>query len=123
VHRRTMLVGALIVTVVGLAGCGGDSSGDDPTSHPSTKPQVIQITIKGDTVSPNGKKVDVAINQPVTLDVTADKAGEIHVHSTPEQEIEYDAGESTHTITIDRPGVVEVESHALEKVIVQLQVR
>jgi uncharacterized protein YcfL len=123
VHRRSMLVSALIVAVFALAGCGDDSSGDNPKNDGSTKPEVIKITITGDSVTPNGKKVDVAINQPVTLDVTADEAGEIHVHSTPEQEIAYDAGESTHTITIDRPGVVEVESHALEKVIVQLQVR
>jgi hypothetical protein len=118
-----MLVSALIVALLGLAACGGDSSGKSPSTDSTGKPQVIEITISGDTVTPNGKKIDVSMNQPVTLDVTADKAGQIHVHSTPEQEIAYDSGESTHTLTFDRPGVVEVESHTLEKVIVQLQVR
>lgn len=135
-HRRSMLVGALIAAVVGLAGCASsDDSTDDPstgtptsptgsaTSEPTDAGQVIDITISGDSVSPNGTKVDVEANEPVILDITADQPGEIHVHSTPEQEIEYAAGESTHTLTFDRPGVVEVESHTLEKVIVQLQVR
>jgi hypothetical protein len=46
------------------------------------------------------------------------------VHSDPEQELEYDAGTTTLTIThLDRPGVIEVESHNLAKVIVQLEVQ
>ena len=136
-RRRSMLVSAVIVAVVGLAGCASKDDGDggsgdpttpatsdpsDPTSEPASD-QVIKITIEGDNVDPNGKKIDVKANEPVILDITADAPGEIHVHSTPEQEIEYDAGESQHTLTFDRPGVVEVESHTLEKVIVQLQVR
>jgi hypothetical protein len=131
VHRRSALVSAVIVAVVGLAGCASnDDSGDDPTpSNPtgttstSSDAQVIEITIEGDSVSPNGTKVDIDADKPVILDITADAPGEIHVHSTPEQEIEYAAGESQHTLTFDRPGTVEVESHTLEKVIVQLQVR
>jgi hypothetical protein len=129
-----MLASALLMAVVGLAGCASNNSAtDDPstgttpsnsaTNEPTDTGQVIDITIKGDTVSPNGTKIDVKLNEPVILQVTADQPGEIHIHSTPEQEIAYDAGESTHTVTFDRPGVVEVESHTLEKVIVQLQVR
>jgi hypothetical protein len=137
-----MLAAALLLAVVGLAGCASkEDATDDPTgptetptsttpststsatSEPTDDGQVIEITIKGDTVSPNGKKVDVQAGEPVILDLTSDAPGELHLHSTPEQEIEFDAGESTHTVTFDRPGVVVVESHQLEKVIVQLQVR
>ena len=65
----------------------------------------------------------MATGQDVELGVTADEAGEIHVHSDPEQELEYDAGTSTVTIKgIDTPGTVDVESHSLDKVIVQLEV-
>ena len=56
--------------------------------------------------------------------VKADAEGEIHVHSDPEQELEYGAGTTTLTpFKIDKPGIVEVESHALEKTIVQLEVK
>ena len=64
------------------------------------------------------------MGEPVELVVEADEPGEIHVHSAPEQELEY--GEGTTTLELDpieRPGVVEVESHTLEKTIVQLEVR
>ena len=45
------------------------------------------------------------------------------MHSDPEQELEYDEGTSTVTIEpIDQPGVVDVESHDLDAVIVQLEV-
>jgi hypothetical protein len=134
-----MVVSALLAVTVGLAGCASkddtdneatdptssptSTTSDEPTTEPTDEGQVIEITIEGDTVDPNGTKVDVEANEPVILDITSDAPGEIHIHSTPEQEIEYDAGQSSHTVTFDRPGVVEVESHTLEKVIVQLQVR
>jgi hypothetical protein len=114
---------AALALVLGfsLAGCGddgGDDGGDD------SGPKTIDVTFKGDTVTPNGDRVEVEHGDDVTLDVTADKAGEIHVHSDPEQELEYDAGTTTLTIkNLDRPGVVEVESHSLDKVIVQLEVK
>ncbi len=63
------------------------------------------------------------VGQPITLHVTADAPGEIHVHSSPEQELEYDQGTTDVQLTpITTPGTVDVESHALEKVIVQLEV-
>jgi hypothetical protein len=81
------------------------------------------LTLDGDSVTPNGERVEVSTGQDIQLDITADVAGEIHVHSSPEQEVEYPAGESTQKITgIDQPGTVDVESHHLDKVIVQLEV-
>ncbi len=104
-----------------LAGCsGGDSGSTGGTGSGSG--QTISITFQGDSVTPNGDRVKVQLGRPVTLEITADKPGEIHVHSTPEQEISYPAGSSTEKLTVDKPGVVDVESHSLEKTIVQLQV-
>ena len=86
--------------------------------------KTIEVTITGDDVTPNGDRVEVQVNQPIELVVEADAEGEIHVHSDPEQELEYGAGTTTlPTFTIDKPGIVEVESHALEKTIVQLEVK
>jgi len=103
-----------------LAGCGQEDSATGSNDEPLT----ISVTISGDQITPNGDRVDVAVGQPIVLDVTADAPGEIHVHSDPEQELEYSAGHSTVEIDpIDKPGVVDVESHALEVTIVQLEVR
>lgn len=60
---------------------------------------------------------------PPTGSHGATEAGELHVHSTPEQKIESDAGTSEHELVIDRPGVVEVESHEPDVVLLQLDVR
>ena len=52
----------------------------------------------------------------------AEEAGELHAHTTEELELAYPAGESEQTMVVDQPGVVDVESHDLDQIVVQLQV-
>ena len=111
------------VALMALAGCGSDGSEDVKKSTDSSGTQTIDVTFEGDTVDPQGAKVEVKAGEPVKLHITADKAGEIHVHSSPEQEIEYSSGTTDKTLELDQPGVVEVESHSLDKLILQLEVR
>lgn len=119
--RRVLASTAVLLSALTLTtACGSD----DETSSGGGDPKVIEVTFDGDTVTPNGDRVEVSRNQDITLEVTADAPGEIHVHSDPEQELEYEEGETTVTIQgIDQPGTVDVESHTLDKVIVQLEVR
>lgn len=148
--RRTALALTALLLTAALAACGGgdgDASGaaDEPTpttaapsatsaaptsaaptsEAPTEEPagQVVEITFSGDDVMPNGDRVQVTAGEPVTFEVTADAPGEIHVHSNPEQELEYGEGQTSLELVFDQPGVVEVESHDLDKVIVQLEVR
>ncbi|WP_028652795.1 hypothetical protein [Nocardioides halotolerans] len=121
--RRALAVLTLVVCAAALAGCGDDDSSGSGDGKDLAK-KTIQVTIEGDDVTPNGDRVEVKTGQPIELVVQADAAGEIHVHSDPEKELEYAAGTTTlPTFTIDKPGIVEVESHALEKTIVQLEVK
>jgi hypothetical protein len=108
-----VLLGALTLTA-----CGGSSS--TASNLPTKK---IAITINGSDTDPNGTEIDVKVGQPIEFDVTADKAGEIHVHSSPqEQEFEYPQGSSTfHVKAIGAPGLVTVESHTLDKVLFKLK--
>ena len=118
-RRFAPIAAALVLGLGALTACGDD----EPAPSGSDKdPVTIDITFDGDTVDPSGERVDVAVGQPIELVVKADAPGEIHVHSTPEQEFEYDEGTTTFHLTIDKPGLVDVESHNLEKVIVQLEV-
>jgi hypothetical protein len=139
---RSGLIGLIAALFLLVSACGSDEpSGTDkpapdkssatadasakakPTKKPKPSGTTIDITFKGDTVDPNGVEKKVKAGKPITLHIVADKPGELHVHSSPEQEIEYDPGTSDKKLTIDRPGIVEVESHTLEKLIVVLEVR
>jgi hypothetical protein len=114
---RTALTRLLVITTAALAltGCGSEDA-------PASDDNVVEITIDGDQITPNGDRVEVSLGEPVTFDITADRAGELHVHSTPEQELAFDEGETLVEATFDQPGVVEVEDHETDKVVVQLQV-
>ena len=120
--RRVLAVLALLVCTVGLAGCGGNDSGSGDGTDLTTK--TIKITISGDSVTPNGDRIPAQVDQPIELVVVADAPGEIHVHSDPEHEFQYEAGTTTlPQFKIDKPGIITIESHTLEKTIVQLEVK
>jgi hypothetical protein len=118
-RRSVATVATLACTLVLTAACGDD--GDGSTGTGDTK--VINITFADGAVTPNGDRVEVDTGQPIELVVKAGEPGEIHVHSTPEKELPYGAGTTTLTLSIDTPGVVDVEAHDLDVTIVQLEVR
>ena len=117
----------VLVLAASLTGCGGSDDADPPAGAQSSSTEgdsvAVTVTREGDSFTPNGERVELEVDQTLVLTIDADEAGEIHVHSTPEQEIEYAAGTSEHELVIDRPGVVEVESHDPDVVLLQLEVR
>jgi hypothetical protein len=151
-RRALATLTVLLCTTAFATACGGQDEGGisteptstvpnsteaTPTDPASTEPsepsestetaadvQQIEVTIVGDTVTPNGDRVEVSVGEPVELVIQSDRPGEIHVHSSPEQEFEYHKGSTTLELDpIERPGVIEVESHTLGKTIVQLEAR
>ncbi|MCW2792439.1 MAG: hypothetical protein JWO76_1537 [Nocardioides sp.] len=128
--RRILATVAVLASTLALStACGGDEdkpagTGSSSSSSSSSDAKQIEITVSGDSVTPNGDRVEVAVGQKIELVVTADAPGEIHVHSSPEQEFEYKEGTQTLELDpIDKPSIVDVESHTLEKTIVQLEAR
>lgn len=148
-HRRLLARTAPLGLVLALAltGCGTDDTDDpntpsgeatertstpEPTETPSepeateeeTEPAgtVVTLTREGDQFTPNGERVEVPLGEEITIAIDADEAGELHVHSTPEQDITYKKGLSAHRLTFKQPGVVEVESHDPDTIVLQLQV-
>jgi hypothetical protein len=118
--RRTIAsLAAGLLLAAALAGCGSDANGGPSGSDAANEP--IVVTFEGGDVTPKGERVTVNQGE-VTFEVTADEPGAIHVHSSPEQEFDYEAGTHDYTVALDTPGVVEVESHDLDVVIVQLEV-
>ncbi len=119
-RRLVAATASALLAAALLAGCGSGSSSGTASGPQPTK--VIDVTFNGDSVTPNGELIKVDVGQKIELDVTADAPGEIHVHSSPEQEFEYKSGSSTIEVKpITAPGRVVVESHTLEKTLFILQ--
>jgi hypothetical protein len=144
-EARTALA-AMIVAALLLTGCGNDDPGTDPPAaaastaagtpeenaaepepEKSDKPRptgpFADITFEGDSAKPNGERVDLEVGQTLTLRISSDRPGELHVHATPEQEVAFPAGQSERKLTFDQPGVVSVEDHESGLVLLQLEVR
>ena len=140
--RRAAAVLGLVCAVL-LAGCGEDESdpttsptsseptsestpresSDGPTEEPADDVTSIKITFADGSVTPNGERVEVPAGEEFELVVSSAEPGELHEPSTPEQVLPYGTGTTTIPVTIDEPGVVEVEDHHLGLVVVQLEVR
>ena len=106
------------------------ASTDEPTDEPSASESesaptgtVVQVTLKDGQITPDGDRIKAGAGEPITFDIDADAAGELHFHSTPEQSIDFEPGTSSHEIVIDQPGIVEVELHEPEMLVAQLEIR
>ena len=141
--RRIALLTSALILAATLTACGSDepeteppadpttSATDEPTDEPSEEPseeptpegpRQIEITFEGGS-APQVERVKMDAGETIELVIKSDAPGELHVHSDPEQTIDYKAGTTTAPLTIDRPGVVEVERHEPEALILQLEVR
>ena len=149
-RSRTALPTVVLSVALAMSACSGDD--DEPTAEDTVSPSVtaaptetpvstdpetaptsapteaeepgavVTITIDGDSITPAGDRIEVQRDEAVTLEITSDRAGELHVHSKPEQYVEFEAGTSSHELVISAPGVVDIEDHETGHVIVQLQV-
>lgn len=141
--RRIALLASALTLAVTLVGCGSDEPTTEEPTDPTTsstpeqtpdetpeetpepsEPAVpeIEIVFEGGE-APSVERVQVEVGERVALVVRSDQPGELHVHSDPEQTLAYGAGTTRLPLTIDRPGVVEVERHDPEALVLQLEVR
>lgn len=120
--RRFATTIGLVLAVALLGGCADDAATPSQPA-PIDPTQPIEITVDGDTVEPNGARVQIERDQEVQLVVTSDRAGELHLHSTPEQSFPFPAGTTEFDVLIDRPGVADMELHDPDRVVLQFEVR
>ena len=144
--RFATRVAGFAFAAVALTACGGQA--DEPEAAPSDSPSTAapseppsetsskkhakkaepagataEVTIKGGSVNPVAQSVEVGVGEPVTLEVTSDRAGELHVHSTPEQYKQFEQGRSTIEMVFDKPGAVDVEEHESHTLVLRVLVR
>lgn len=119
-----------------VAGCGGDKTTDEAnTTNPTAVPAMtddqappqrlaVDVTIKGGTVTPTNEQLTAKVKQPIVIRVDSDAADELHVHSTPEHSFPIAVGPGqSFQFTVDMPGRVDVELHALNKTIATIAVQ
>lgn len=119
--RRLIATAVLATTLATTTTACGD---DEPAPTGSGDTVSFDITFEGDQVTPSGAEESIAQGSDIELVVQADKPGELHVHSSPEQELEYDAGTTTIPVKLSNqaPGVIDIESHDLDVVVIRLTI-
>ena len=144
-RRRSLAVPALALSLaLTLAGCGEDEPAEPaaeptpevPTSQTTGKAKekkptqqeapagaTLAVQVNGSDVSPSGKAITMSVGDVLTIEVTSDRAGELHVHSSPEQYVAFQAGETRRDLAIDKPGQVDIEEHDTGALVARLLVR
>ena len=141
---RSLVAAVALTTGLAMTACGSDTDAgakSEPTSAalpsqsasptasasvtltPEAQKNTVEITVKGAKLTPNAQQVKVEVGDSVDLHITSDRAGELHLHTTPDRHIEFQAGQTDATIKLARPGRIELEEHESGKLLVQFVVQ
>ena len=131
---RPVLATAGLLLALTLTGCGDDEPADSsaPTatatagsSAPSAAPvgPTLDFTVSGDKIDPVNQRIDAKAGDTLVVTVTADRAGELHVHTSPEQEVEFETGTTRLEIQLEKPGQVDIEEHASDTLVARVLVK
>ncbi|MFD7325109.1 hypothetical protein ACFV9D_29130 [Streptomyces sp. NPDC059875] len=95
-----------------------------PAPTPTTAPgRTVEITVTGTSVQPPPSRVEFKKGERLTLRVTSDRADTLHVHGY-DRELPLAPGKpASLTLTADRTGLFEVETHGSGLLLTQLVVR
>lgn len=99
------------------------SANESTPSHEEPAAPTIEVRILNERVTPNAEQVDLSVGETLVFEIVSDRAGELHVHSTPERYVEFGEGRTRAEITIKAPGSVEVEEHDTSAVVAIVEVR
>lgn len=145
--RSTKTFAALVAATTVLAACSSSEPTSEPTTEPtsSATPSItptptpsdtataeeeptpaapeLLVRIDGPNVQPNAQEIELETGEKLMIEIQSDRAGELHVHSTPEQYVEFDAGRTSAQLVIETPGSVEVEEHDTSAVVALIEAR
>ncbi|MGW3558220.1 hypothetical protein ACWDNT_12765 [Streptomyces sp. NPDC000963] len=120
-HTVWAVDGAPVQTTVPLAGAPATSA--PPSPRPTAPGRTVTLTVTGKTVQPPPSRIALKKGERLTLRVTSDRDDTLHVHGY-DRELPLSSGTpATLTLTADRTGLFEVETHGSGLVLTQLVVR
>ena len=115
--RAAALLPAALLTAALLAGCGGANGSGAPAGS-----RTVAYTLSGSKVD-GPDRIEVDRGTTVTIEVTADRDDELHVHGYDE-EVELSPGAAGRvTFVADEQGRFEVETHESGLTLATLVVR
>ncbi|MEV5973253.1 hypothetical protein [Streptomyces sp. NPDC051921] len=105
------------------AGAAPGTGATPTTATAAPAGRTLTVTVTGNSVQPPPSRVELKKGERLTLRVTSDRADTLHVHGY-DREIDLPAGrQGTLTLTADRTGLFEVETHESGLLLTQLVVR
>lgn len=147
-RRFSTTIAATFTLVLAPAACGGADEDTAPPAEPtnatsSVTPSaasspaapvspstestdlgpLLTITIDGEEVSPNAEEIHLGTGEKLLVEIDSDRAGELHIHSAPEQFVQFAEGTTDGEIVVNTPGTVEVEDHDTGAVVALIEVR
>ncbi|MEU9862376.1 hypothetical protein AB0D99_16050 [Streptomyces sp. NPDC047971] len=119
-HTVWAVAGKPIEATVRLTGSPATGT---PTPTATAAARTVEITVTGTSVQPPPSRIELSKGERVTLRVTSDRADTLHVHGY-DRELPLAAGRpASLTLTADRTGLFEVETHGSGLLLTQLAVR
>ncbi|MEU5217986.1 hypothetical protein AB0G79_17555 [Streptomyces sp. NPDC020807] len=110
------------------AGTAPATKAPPPTPTPTPSPtadtgRTVTLSITGKTVQPPPSRIELKKGERLTLRITGDRADTVHVHGY-DREVPLSPGTpASLTLTADRTGLFEVETHGSGLLLTQLVVR
>ncbi|MFE7805271.1 hypothetical protein ACFU51_11565 [Streptomyces sp. NPDC057430] len=133
-HTAWAVAGRAVETTVALNSApasaaptpSGPSAATAPTPPAPTTAapgRTVEITVDGSSVQPPPSRIELKKGERFTLRVTSDRADTLHVHGY-DRELPLAPGTpGSLTLTVDRTGLFEVETHDSGLLLTQLVVR
>ncbi|MEU2505589.1 hypothetical protein ABZ621_12835 [Streptomyces sp. NPDC007863] len=124
-HTVWSVSGTPVQTTLTLAFPAPSTPSATPSPSPSPSPdgRTLDIRVTGSTVAPAPSRVELRKGERITLRVTSDRADTVHVHGYDREAPLAPGTPATLTLTADRTGLFEVETHESGLVLTQLVVR
>ncbi|MFE5630954.1 hypothetical protein [Streptomyces sp. NPDC056463] len=122
-HTAWAVAGRPVESTVVLSSASASTAPASPAPTAAASGRTVEIAVDGSSVQPPPSRIELKKGERITLRVTSDRADTLHVHGY-DRELPLAPGTpGSLTLTADRTGLFEVETHDSGLLLTQLVVR